>query len=457
MPQTDSTAPRPSVGGQARALLRLGLPLVGSHLAQMAIVTTDTIMIGWYDVTALAALSLSGGIWFIFFIVGSGFAFAVMPVVASALGRGDEREVRRATRMGLWLSLLYGLLIAPIFLFFESILLTIGQEPDVSRLGGEYMIWLGTAMIPALLIGVLRSYLSALELTRIILGVTIATAILNVSLNYVLIFGNFGAPEMGIRGAGVASLVGNVFSLSLLCIFSVRRRPEHELFRNIHKPDWEFFGKIYRLGWPIGLTMFAETGLFGASTIMMGWVGTIALAAHGVALQITSLTFMVHVGLSQAITVKGGRAWGSDDRETLRMASQAAVLLSLLAAGATVILFLSIPEFLLGLYVDPEDPARPAILTVGATLLAMAALFQLVDSGQVMALGMLRGVQDTRVPMIMAVISYWLIGLPVSYLFGFTFGLEGVGIWLGLTVGLAAACAMMQVRFWTRYAARAPA
>ncbi len=422
----------------------------------MSIVTTDTLMIGWYDVTALAALSLSGGIWFILFILGSGFAFAVMPVMAAALGRDDEREVRRATRMGLWLSLLYGLLITPVFLFFEPILLAIGQEPDVSRLGGEYMIWLGSAMIPALLINVLRSYLSALELTRIILGVTIATAVLNVGLNYLLIFGNFGAPELGIQGAGVASLAGNVFSLLMLCYFSVRRRPDHELFRNIHKPDWEFFGKIYRLGWPIGLTMFAETGLFGASTVMMGWVGTIALAAHGVALQITSLTFMVHVGLSQAITVRAGRAWGKEDRETLRAASQAAVMLSLVAAGATVILFLSVPEFLIGLYIDPEDPARPAILAVGASLLAMAALFQLVDSGQVMALGMLRGVQDTRVPMIMAVISYWLIGLPVSYLFGFTFGLEGVGIWLGLTVGLAAACVMMQVRFWTRYATRVP-
>lgn len=451
MHQAETPSPQPDLRGQARTLLGLGVPLVGSHLAQMAIVTTDTVMIGWYDIPSLAALSLSGGIWFIIFILGSGFGFAVMPMVASAVAREDEREVRRATRMGFWLSVMYGLAVTPIFFFFEPIFLFMGQDAEVARLGGQYMVWLGFAMTPALLVSVLRSYLSALELPNIILGVTLFAALFNAVLNYGLIFGNFGLPEMGIKGAGIASVVGSVLGFVMLAWFAVRARPDHELFRNIHKPDWEFFARVFRLGWPIGLTNFAETGLFGASTVMMGWVGTIALAAHGVALQIASLTFMMHVGLSQAITVRAGRAWGRNDRELLKVASQAAMILSLIAAGATVVLFLAIPEVLIGLFVDPADPERPAILAVGATLLAMAALFQLVDSGQVMALGMLRGVQDTRVPMIMAIISYWGIGLPVSYLLGFTFGLGGAGIWLGLTVGLACACAMMQVRFWTRY------
>ena len=376
---------------------------------------------------------------------------AVMPLVAAALARDDEREVRRSTRMGLWLSVLYGLLATPLFLNMEPIFLLIGQEPEVARLGGIYLVWLGLALVPALLVNVMRSYFSAVELPRIILLVTLFGTVFNAILNYALIFGNWGAPELGIKGAGIASLVGNVVSFALLAYFAIRKRPEHELFRNIHKPDWEFFIRVFKLGFPIGLTVFAETGLFAASTVMMGWVGTIALAAHGVALQIASLTFMMHLGLSQAITVRAGRAWGRGDRELLKAASQAAMILSLVAAAATIVLFLTVPEFLIGLFVDPGDPERPAILAVGASLLAMAALFQLVDAGQVMALGMLRGVQDTRVPMVMAVISYWIIGLPVSYLFGFTFDLQGVGIWLGLTVGLACACVLMQVRFWRRY------
>ena len=452
MQQDQTLPPQPGLRGQARALLGLGLPLVGSHLAQMAIVTTDTVMIGWYDVPSLAALSLSGSIWFIIFILGAGFAHAVMPMVASATAKGDEREVRRSTRMGLWLSVIYGLAVTPLFLFFEPILLAMGQEEEVARLGGIYMKWLGLSMVPALLVAVMRSYLSALELPNIILGITIFSAVFNAFLNYALIFGNWGAPELGIMGAGIASFVGSWLGFVLIALFSARARPEHEIFRNLHKPDWEFFARVFRLGWPIGLTIFAETGLFGASTIMMGWIGTIALAAHGVALQIASLTFMMHLGLSQAITVRAGRAWGRQDRTLLKVSSQAAMILSLIAALLTVLIFLSVPEFLIGLFVDPSDPDRPAILAVGTTLLAMAALFQLVDSGQVMALGMLRGVQDTRVPMVMAIISYWGIGLPVGYVLGFVADMGGAGIWLGLTVGLACACVTMQYRFWTRYA-----
>ncbi|MDA8586252.1 MATE family efflux transporter [Rhodobacteraceae bacterium] len=451
MPQTDLTTPRESVGAQARTLMALGLPLAGSHLAQMAIVTTDTLMIGWYDVPSLAALSLAGAIWFIIFILGSGFAWAVMPMVATALAQDNERQVRRATRMSLWLSIIYALAVTPAFFFFEPIFLAMGQDPEVSRLGGIYMMWLGLSMLPTMLVAVLRSYLSALELPRIILGVTIFSAVLNAFLNYALIFGNWGAPELGIKGAGIASLVGSTLGFVLIAFFAIRARPEHELFRNFHKPDWEFFGRVFKLGWPIGLTNFAETGLFAASTVMMGWVGTIALAAHGVALQIASLTFMMHLGLSQAITVRAGRAWGKDDRMQLKAACQAAMLLSMIVAAITVVVFLAIPNQLIGQFVDPNDPHRPAILAIGATLLACAALFQLVDAGQVMALGMLRGVQDTLIPMAIAIISYWLVGLPVSYVLGFTFGLEGVGIWLGLTVGLACACVMMHARFWGRY------
>ena len=346
----------------------------------MAIVTTDTVVMGWYDIPSLAALSLSGPIWFIAFVLGTGFAWAAMPMIASALGRGDEREVRRVTRMGLWLSAFFGLLVSPLFFGFERIFLALGQNPEVAALGGQYMPWMGVALTPALLVMVLKSYLSALELTRSILAVTILGAVLNLGFDYVLVFGNLGAPELGIQGAGIAALLGNLIAFVLLAVYAALARPDHEIFRNIHRPDWEFFKRVFQLGWPIGLTNFAEVGLFAASTVMMGWVGTIALAAHGIALQIASITFMVHMGLSQAITVRAGRAWGQNDRALLRAASLAAMGLSLAAAALTITMFLTIPDLLVGLFVDPDDPQRPAILATGATLLAVAALFQLVDS-----------------------------------------------------------------------------
>jgi MATE family multidrug resistance protein len=456
-PDTTISGRRDTVGGQARALLTLGLPLVGSHVAQMAIGVTDTLMLGWYDVTDLAALSIAGPIFFPIFILGSGFAWAVTPMVASALSQDDHRHIRRVTRMGLWLSILFGLLVIPFFFFAEAIFLAIGQDADVARQAGLYMPFLGIGMIPALMVQVLKSYLSALELTRAILLAVIGAAVLNAGANYLFIFGNLGAPELGITGAGIASLVSHAVSLAALCAYAVLKRPEHALFRNLHRPDPEILRSVFTLGLPIGLTLLAEVGLFAASSVMMGWFGKVPLAAHGIALQIASLTFMIPLGLAQAVTVRVGRAHGQNDPEGVRAAALAGMLLAGIAVIATITAFLAIPDILIGLFVDPEDPERPAIIATGVSLLAVAALFQLVDFGQVMGLGMLRGVQDTRVPMLMAIVSYWLIGLPVSYLMGFPAGWGGVGVWLGLTVGLAAACVGMQVRFWRRFGTTRPA
>ncbi len=449
--QSDTPLPNVSFGSQARALLVLGLPLVGSHLAQIAITTTDTLMLGWYDVTSLAGVSLAGPVYFAVFLVGSGFAWAVMPMVASAAGTEGDRQVRRATRMGMWIVILFGLLFTPPLLYFEEFFLAIGQEVDVSREAGRYMSVAGFGLLPALVVMVLKSYLSALELARSILLVTIATAILNVFLNYVLIFGNWGAPELGVVGAAIASVIGHVVSLVALIVYAALKTSQYTLFQNFHRPDWEAIRQVFMLGWPISITMLSEVSLFAASSILMGWVGTIALATHGIALQITSIVFMIHVGLSQAITVKAGRAWGRGDKALLVIASKASLILSAVAVVFTVILFLAIPEILIGAFIDPDDPRRAEILIIGAALLAVAALFQAVDAAQVMALGMLRGVQDTKVPMWMAAFGYWVVGVPTSYLLGFTAGMGGVGVWLGLCVGLAVAGILLQYRFWTRH------
>jgi MATE family multidrug resistance protein len=451
--RADITPPSPTLAGQARDLLALGLPLVGSQLAQIAITTTDVMMLGWYDVTALAASSLAGPIYFAILITVAGFGLAVMPMVASADATGDHRQVRRVTRMGLWIVIAFGALATIPFQFFEPVFLLMGQEAEISRLGGEYMAILGFSLVPALIIFVIRSYLSALELTRVILIVTIITFFFNAAINYVLIFGNFGAPEMGVHGAAIASVLGQILGAVWLCLYALKKTPQYELFKNFHRADWDAIRQVFVLGWPIGITLLSEVGLFAVTSVLMGLLGEIALAAHGVALQIASITFMVHLGLSQAITVKVGQAHGRSDVQSQKLSSQAAMLLSALAVVVTVSMFLLIPEVLVGAFIDPNDPARDAILAAGATLLAVAALFQTVDAAQVMGLGMLRGVQDTRVPMIFAAISYWIIGVPASYILGFPMGLEGVGVWLGLSLGLATAGVLLQHRYWTQHLA----
>ncbi|MDA5556130.1 MATE family efflux transporter [Shimia sp. MMG029] len=432
-----------------RALLRLGVPLIGGHVAQFAIGLTDTIMLGRYSVDALAAVVLGSTFFFVLFILGSGFAIAVMPLVAEADAEGDETALRRVTRMGLWLSLIFGVVVQPLFLLSGEVLQAVLlQEADVSELAQAYLRIAGFGLVPALLVMVLKSYLAALEHTRVVFWVTVAAVPVNALVNYGLIFGNFGLPEMGVRGAAIASIMVQFVSLFGVVIYALRALPQHALFARIWRPDWDVFAQVFKLGLPIGLTNLAEVGLFAASATMMGWLGKIPLAAHGIALQLASLAFMVHLGLSNAATVRVGNAMGRKDADHMARGAIVAIVMSFGMACITVILFLLFPEYLLGLFIDADETERDAILAIGVSLLYVAALFQVVDGAQVMALGLLRGVQDTRGPMVIAAISYWLLGVSCAYVLGFKLELGGVGIWLGLVLGLTAAAIMLMYRFW---------
>lgn len=438
----------PSYRRDARSLLGLGVPLIGSHLAQMAIHLTDSVMLGWYSVEALAAQVLAYTFYFIFFIMGSGFAFAVMPMVATAVAAGDDTQVRRVTRMGCWASLIFAALALPVMLMSETLFLVLGQNPQTAALAAEYLDIAGWVIVPALLVMVLKSYLAALERTRTVLWLTLAGVVLNAGVNYALIFGNLGAPEMGVRGAAIASLVVTAATLVALCVYVARATPEHAMFQRVWRPDWEALRDVARLGWPIGVTNLAETALFAASSVMMGWLGTLPLAAHGIALQLTSVTFMVHLGLSNAATVRAGQSFGRRDRAGLRRGAVTAAALSGAFSFVAAAAFVLIPEPLIAIFLSPAEPDRAAVMAVGTGLLAASALFQLADAGQVMALGLLRAVRDTRVPMIIAGIAYWIVGIPASYILGFPLGLGGVGVWLGLAAGLAVASIFLAVRFW---------
>ena len=431
-----------------RAVIGLGLPLVGSHLAQFAITLTDAVMLGWYSVEALAAEVLGGTLFFVLFIMGSGFAWAVMPMVASAASSGEEAQVRRVTRMGLWASAMFALACLPLTLGSATLFLLMGQDPATSALAGDYLAIAGWGILPGLMVMVLKSALAALERTGVVLWVTLAAVALNILVNYALIFGNLGMPELGVRGAAIASVSVNLASFIVLAIYVQRVMPEHAMFARLWRPDWEALGQVFRLGWPIGITNLAEVGLFAASSVMMGWLGTLQLAAHGIALQVTSVMFMVHVVLSNVATVRAGQAQGRGDGPGLRAGARVVLMVSGLVALGTVVLFLAVPEALIGLFLSPDDPDRPAVIAIGVMLLAAAALFQMVDAAQVMALGLLRGVQDTRVPMVIAALSYWAVGVPASYVLGFPLGLGGPGIWLGLALGLALAGVFMLWRFW---------
>ena len=440
----------------ARATLTLGLPLIGSHVAQMSLHVTDTVMLGWYSVEALAAGVLGASTFFILFILGSGFAQAVMPMVAAAMGRGDETQVRRDTRMGMWLSIAFGIAIYPVFWLSEPLLLALRQDPHLSELARDYLRIAGLGMVPAILIMVLKSYLAALERTQVVLWVTVAAVGVNIAVNWALIFGNWGAPELGVLGSAIATVVVQVVSLLALALYAaflpaLRR---FNLFQRFWRPDWAALKQVFRLGWPIGLTGLMEGGLFHAAALMMGWIGTVELAAHGIALEVTALTFMIHVGLSNAATVRTGRFEGSGDARALRDGAKVALVLSQGIGLVVIACYLLFPEWIIGLFLAADNPHLPQIVAYGTVLLYVAAAFQVADAAQVMALGLLRGIRDTRVPMWIAAVCYWLIGIPASYVLAFPMGLGGPGLWLGLVIGLTLAAVALLWRFW-RLAPRA--
>ncbi|MFG6560159.1 MATE family efflux transporter [Sulfitobacter sp. 1A15299] len=431
-----------------RAILTLGLPLIGGHLAQMAIGVTDTVMLGWYSVEALAAVVLGSTYFFVLFIFGSGFAMAVMPLVAAYDAEDDEIGLRRATRMGLWLSVGFAMIALPAMIWSPAVLDLLGQGPNLADRAGDYLKVAGWGILPALLVMVLKSYLAALERTQVVLWITLLAAGVNALANYALIFGNWGAPELGVMGAAVASVTTQCVSLIGVVIYVLIALPQHSLFLRLWRVDGQMLLRVFTLGLPIGLTTLSEVGLFAASSLMMGWLGTIPLAAHGIAIQLASLTFMVHLGLSNVATIRAGNAYGRRDVPHMKRGAVIVTVLSLVFALLTMVGFVGWPEPLISVFMQEDEPARAEILAIGTGLLVMAALFQLVDGAQVVALGLLRGVQDTKVPMVMAAVSYWIVGMPCSYLLGFVLGFGAMGIWAGLVAGLAVAGLLLNARFW---------
>lgn len=439
-----------SYPAHVRAILVLGVPLVGGHMAQMGIGLTDTIMVGWYGAEALATVTLANTLFFTLFLFGCGFAWAVMPMVASYAAEGDNRQVRRATRMGLWLSALFCVVMFPLLWWSEALLRALGQTPDIAAEAQVYLRVLAFGLLPALVTMTLKSYLAALEKTQVVFWVTVVALPYNALANYALIFGKFGFPELGLQGAAIASLSTHVVSMLVVVAYILAFVRTHSLFQRIWKPDNEMLVQVFRLGVPIGLTSLSETGLFAASAIMMGWLGTIPLAAHGIALQLASMLFMLHLGLSNAATVRAGNAFGRRDWPHMARGGVVALALSAFVAAITMVLFVAVPEPLIAIFLDPEDPARADIIEMGITLLILAAVFQLVDGAQVVVLGLLRGVQDARVPMVYAAVSYFGIGLPAAYVLGFVLDWGATGIWIGLVLGLAGAAVLLNHRFWFR-------
>ncbi|WP_332691234.1 MATE family efflux transporter [Devosia sp.] len=448
----NSASARSSWGAELRATFALAWPLVIAQLAQNALTATDVIMLGWLGPRYLAAGTLATTFLMPFFVGGIGIVGAVAPLVAQARGAREIRSVRRIVRQGMWAAILLAALMVPVLLQIRPIFAVLGQDPGLAIMSEQYIqigVWM---LFPALAMVALRSFLSAFDATRIILLITIGGVIFNALTNYALMFGNFGMPRLELRGAAIATVLSNLLMFGLMLAYVLRHRRFRRFYVLMHfwRPDWVRFREIFRIGTPIGLTILAEVGLFTAAALLMGRLGTDEVAAHAVALQCASMAFMVPLGLGIAATVRVGRAYGSSDPEGIRKAGWTAFALGTGFMAISCVLFLTIGPTIVSWFLDPRLPENANALALAATFLVVAGVFQLVDGAQVVAAHALRGLSDTKIPMVLAIVGYWVVGLPVAYILGFVVGWRGVGIWIGLAAGLAFVAVVLVIRFAMR-------
>ena len=438
--------------GEFAATLRLSWPLAAANLLQMLTYAVDVIFIARLGEAQLAASALAVALFGLVLWAMSGLTGAVAPVIAADLGARAPalRPVRRGIRMALWLAVMSGALGMGLCLLLVPLMRATGQDAEILGLANEYNIVIVWSLIPMLFNNVLRSFVSALDRPIIATLITAAGIGVNALANYAFIFGNFGAPELGLKGAGVATIITALATLAAYCLV-IRLDPRlhrYRIFGRWWAPDWMRLGQIVRIGTPIALTITAEAGIFGAAAFLMGNIGTAQLAAHTVALQIAALAFQVPFGVGQAATIRVGYFYGARDVEGMKRAGWAAIAIGTGFMGATALAMIIAPRYLLAIYVDPWAPENAVLIGYALTYIVIAAAFQLFDGMQAVAAGALRGLQDTRVPMWIAAFAYWVPGIGTSLVLGFLTPLEGVGVWIGLATGLTVAAALLIWR-WT--------
>ena len=440
---------------ELRAILVLSWPIVATNLAQIAMGTTDVIMLGRLGADTLAAGALGVNLYLVAMILGVGLINATTPLVASALGRGGPavREVRRTVRQGFWAASAVALAFWAVLWRASGILAAMGQEPGLAGMASLYLHTLQWGLWPYLLYQVLRAFVCALLRPGACLVVALGAVLFNAAANECLIFGRLGLPAFGIAGSGMATTLSDMLmfaSMAAIVTFDHQFRRYH-LFSRLWRADWPRFRAFWRLGLPMAAMLSFEVTVFNAATFLMGLIGAAPLAAHAIAMQLSGLTFMVPLGIGQAVTVRVGRAFGARDAQAVARAGWTGFSVCMAFALAASLIMILAPRALIGAFLDVADPANAAVVRLAVSFLVLAALFQIADGAQAVGAGMLRGLQDARVPMLFAMVGYWGIGLPLGIGLAFFTGLGGVGIWIGLAAGLGVVAFLIVWR-WSRRA-----
>ncbi len=433
------------------ATLRLAGPLAAANILQMAIHAIGVIFVARLGPDILAAASLGVAVYGLVQWALAGLTGSVSALIAEELGRRRHavREVRRSTRMGIWLAVLSGAAGMGICMGGEWAMHVTGQDPEVARRAGDYLAILMFALVPMTVANVLRNFVSALGKPAFATMITALMIGVDALGTYMLVFGKFGAPELGLTGAGIATVITSiVFVLSYVVVIAWHRQlRRYRIWGRWWRPEWDRLRALWRVGAPVAVTIIAEAGIFNAAAFMMGALSPLALAAHTLALQIAAIAFQVPFGIGQAATIRVGYFYGARNAPAIARAGIASIAIGagfMILTASTMLLF---PHALLGIYVDTSDHANQAMIGLALGYMVIAAAFQLADGMQAVALGLLRGLQDTRVPMAYALFGYWGAGLATAWVLAFHTSLQGFGVWIGLAVGLLVVAVLM-LRRW---------
>ncbi len=424
--------------------LKLATPIIISQAGQIVVSLADNIMVGRIGTAALAASSFANNIFVIILVFGIGFSYAITPMVAKSMGRGDEKSAVHWFHQGFWVNIVLGVLLVLLSLFVALFMPRMGQPDEVVELGVPYFIVISVSIIPFLYFASFKQFAEGISNTRIAMVITLLGNIVNIIFNYLLIYGKAGFPELGLMGAGIGTLIARVF-MAFAFWLAYKKLSIFERFRRIHDDVRFSMGeamRLIRLGAPMGVQFIIEVFAFSLGGIMMGWLGEDQLAAHQIVITIASMSFMMSSGLASATTIKVSTFRGENKYRQLKYSAFASLHMVVLFMSITAVIFLLTRHFIPGLFITDVN-----VITIAAGLFIVASIFQIFDGMQVVMLGILRGMEDVMFPMIVVAIAYLLVSIPIGYVLSFTLKMGPAGIWFGYLAGLSSVSIVLLLRF----------
>ncbi len=422
----------------------LSLPIVAGQLGHMLMSIVDNIMVGKIGAQALAAASIANAMFMLIMVVGFGLSMAVTPLTAIAFGAGKDKECGVVLRQSLIVNVLAGILLCGITIGVSEFIQYMNQPAEIVGPASLYMKVLGLSMIPVMLFQSYRQFAEGVSYLKPAMIIMLFANIVNIFANWVFIYGNLGAPELGLTGAGIATISSRTF-MAITLMVVVAKSPILKRFDptlNYRKIDFTMMRRLLSIGIPAAFQYFFEVSAFAASSVMIGWIGTAELAAHQIALNLASISFMVAMGISSAGTIRVSNAVGRNDIPGTRSAGFAATFLCAGFMATAGLVFILFRFYFPSLYISEQE-----VIEISASLLVIVAFFQISDGTQAVGIGILRGITDMKIPTLITLTAYWLIGLPCGYILGFSFDMGIFGIWYGLLAALTASALLMMIRF----------